>query len=72
MKISSILPSLASKNLNRLGDENDEPIYTQAGPSMKKFERTSTKGGWCNSSIQPYESEISQEIFNIISQELGI
>ena len=34
--------------------------------------RQSTKGGRCNAFIQPYKSEISDEVFNILSKELNV
>ena len=72
MKNSLTLPSLASKFFNSLRDENDEPIYTYTDPFMRNFVRKSIKGGRCNAFNQHYKSEISDEVFNIISKELNV
>ena len=71
MKNSLTLPSLANKYFNSLRDENDEPIYTYTDPFMRNYVRKATKGGRCNSFNQYYKSEISDEVFNIISKELN-
>ena len=39
---------------------------------MRNFVRQSIKGGRCNAFIQHYESEILDEVFNVISKELNI
>ena len=70
MKNSLTLPSLANKNINSLRDESDEPIYTYNDEFMRHFVRQSIKGGRCGSYNQYYKSNISQEVFNIISKEL--
>ena len=72
MKNSLTLPSLANKYFNSLRDENDEPIYTYTDPFMRNFVRKAIKGGRCNSFNQYYKSEISNEVFNIISKELNV
>ena len=72
MKNSLTLPSLANKFFNSLRDENDEPIYTYTDPFMRNFVRKSIKGGRCNAFNQRYKSEISDEVFNIISKELNV
>ena len=72
MKNSLTLPSLANKYFNSLRDENDEPIYTYTDPFMRKFVRKAIKGGRCNAFNQHYKSEISDEVFNIISKELNV
>ena len=72
MKNSLTLPSLASKNFSNLRDENDEPIDTYTDPFMRNFARNSVKGCRCNAFYQLYKSEISDEIFNIISRELNV
>ena len=69
MKNSLTLPSLANKYFNSLRDKNDKPIYTYTDPFMRNFVRKAFKGGRCN---QHYESEISDEVFNIISKELDV
>ena len=72
MKNSLTLPSLANKYFNSLRDENDEPIYTYTDPFMRNFVRKSIKRGRCNAFNQRYKSEISDEVFNIISKELNV
>ena len=72
MKNSLTLPSLANKYFNSLRDENDEPVNTYTDPFMRNFVRKSIKRGRCNAFNQHYKSEISDEVFNIISKELGI
>ena len=72
MKNSLTLPSLANKYFNSLRDENDEPIYTYTDLFMRNFVRKSIKGGRCNSFNQRYKSEISDEVFNIISKKLNV
>ena len=72
MKNSLTLPSLANKFFNSWRDENDEPIYTYTNPFMRNFVRKAIKGGRCNAFIQHYKSEISDEVFNIISKELNV
>ena len=72
MKNSLTLPSLANKYFNSLRDENNEPIYTYTDPFMRNFVRKAIKRGRCNAFIQYYKSEISDEVFNIISKELNV
>ena len=72
MKNSLTLPSLANKYFNSFRDENDEPIYTYTDPFMRNFVRKAIKGGRCNAFNQQYKSEISHEVFNIISKELNV
>ena len=72
MKNSLTLPSLANKYFNSLRDENDEPIYTYTDPFMRNFVRKAIKGGRCKAFNQHYKSEISDEVFNIISKELNV
>ena len=72
MKNSLTLPSLANKYFNSLRDENDEPIYNYTDPFMRNFVRKAFKGGRCNAFNQHYKSEISDEVFNIISKELNV
>ena len=72
MENSLTLPSLANKYLNSLRDENDEPIYTYTDPFMRNFVRKSIKGGRCNAFNQQYKSEISDEVFKVISKELNV
>ena len=71
MKNSLTLPSLANKYFNSLRNENDEPIYTYTDPFMRNFVRKAIKSGRCNAFNQQYKSEISNEVFNIISKELN-
>ena len=72
MKNSLTLPSLANKHFNSLRDESDEPIYTYNDEFMRHFVRQSLKGGRCSALNQYYKSNISQEVFNIISKELNV
>ena len=72
MKNSLTLPSLANKYFNSLRDENDEPIYTYNDEYMRHFVRKSIKGGRCTALNQYYKSTVSDEVFNIMSQELGV
>ena len=72
MKNCLTLPSLANKYFNSLRDESDEPIYTYNDEFMRHFVRKSVKGGRCSALNQNYKSNISQEVFNIISKELNV
>ena len=72
MKNSLTLPSLANKYFNSLREENDEPIYTYNDEFMRHFVRQSIKGGRCSALNQYYKSNISPEVFNIISKELNV
>ena len=72
MKNSLTLPSLAKKYFNSLRDESDEPIYTYNDEYMRYFVRQSIKGGRCSALNQYYKSNISKEVFNIISKELNV
>ena len=72
MKNSLTLPSLANKYFNSLREESDEPIYTYNDEFMRHFVRQSIKGGRCSALNQYYKSNISQEVFNIISKELNV
>ena len=71
MKNFLSLTGLANKCFNSLRDEDDEPIYTYTDPIMRNFLSHSIKGGRCIAFNQPYKSEISDEVFNIISEELN-
>ena len=72
MKNSSTLPSLANNFFSSLRDENDEPVYTYTDPFMKNVLKQSIKGGRCNAFNQHYISEISDDVFIIISKDLDI
>ena len=72
MKNSLTLPSLANKYSNGLRDESDEPIYTYNDEFMRHFVRQSIKGGRCSALNQYYKSNISKELFYIISKEINI
>ena len=39
---------------------------------MRNFVKQSIKGGRCNAFIQPYKSEFSDEVFNIILKEVNV
>ena len=72
MKNSLTLPSLANKYFNSLRDENNEPIYTYTDPFVRNFASKAIKGGRCNAFIQHYKSEISDDVFIIISKGLNV
>ena len=72
MKNCLTLPSLANKYFNSLRDESDEPIYTYNDEFVRHFVRKSIKGGRCSPLNQYYKSNISKEVFNIISEELNV
>ena len=72
MKNNLTLPSLANKYFNSLREENDEPIYTYNDEFMRPFVRQSIEGSRCSALNQYYKSNISQEVFNIISKELNV
>ena len=72
MKNSLSLPSLANNYFNSLRYENDELIYTYTDPFMRNFARQSIKRGRCNDFNQHYKSEISDEVFKVISKDLEI
>ena len=65
------LPSLANKYFNSLRDEDDEPIYTYTDSLLRKFVRKAIKDGRCNAFNQHFKSEISDEVYNVISKELN-
>ena len=72
MENSLTLPSLANKYFNSLRDENNETIYTYNDEYMRRFVRQSIKRGCCSASNQYYKSTISDQVFNIMSQDLGV
>ena len=72
MRNSLTLRSSANKYFNSSRYENDEPIYTYTDPFMRKFVRKSIKGGRYNAFNQRYKSEVSGEVFNIISKDLNV
>ena len=69
MKSNLTLLSLANKFLNILRDDNDEPIYTYTDPFMQNFVKQSMKGGGCNAFNQGNKSELSDDVFHIISKK---
>ena len=72
MKNSLKLPSLTNKYFNSLRHENDEPIYTYNDEFMRCFVRKSMKIGRCSGLNQYFKSTFSAEVFNIVSEELGV
>ena len=72
LKNSLTLPSLANKYLSKLRDEGDEPIYKYTDPFMRNFVRQGIKGGRCTVLNQYHKSTNSDEVFNIISEELNV
>ena len=72
MKYSSTLLSPAKVYFNSSRDENDEFIYTYINEFLRHFVRRSIKGGRSSVLNQYYTSTISDDVFNIISQELNV
>ena len=72
MKDSLPLPSLAYKYFICLRDENRELFHTFTEPCMRKFVGQSIKGCRCAALDQHYKSEISDEVCNFMSQEIGV
>ena len=72
MKKSLTLPSLANKYFNSLRDESHEPIYTYNDEFLRHFVRQRVKGGRCSALNQFFKSNISQQVFNVISKELNV
>ena len=70
LKNISTLPSLANKYFNSLRGGNDEPIYTSTDPFIGIFVTQSLKGGGSNAFNHYYISEVSDEVFNLFSEEL--
>ena len=58
--------------MNSLRVENDEPIYTYNNEFMRHFVGQSIRGGRCSAVKQFYESTIWDQVFNIMSQDLGV
>ena len=71
MKNSLTLPSLANKYFNILREENDETIYAHTDPLLRNFVSQSIKGARCSILNQYYESSFSDNVFNILPQELN-
>ena len=71
-KKSLTLPSLANRYPNCFGDKTDELIYTYNYDYKRYFVRKSIKRGRCTASNQNCESIISDNIFDIISEELNV
>ena len=69
---SLILPSLANKNFNSLGNENDEPIYTYNYKYKRYFLRKAIKGNRCCALNQWYKSILTNEVYNNNSEELCV
>ena len=53
-------------------DENDEPVFTYKDELMRHFVRQSIKGGRCSALNQYYKLTISDQVFNIMSQEKSV
>ena len=70
MKNTLILPSLANKHFNSLGEEHDQLIFTYTDPFMRNFVRQSKKRGRCKAFNQCYLPVFSDNVFNNISKEL--
>ena len=67
-----ILLSLANNFFNSLRDENVEPICTYNDEFMRQFVRQNIKVGRCSVLYQFYKSTISDQAYNVMSQELGV
>ena len=72
MKKSLTFPSLAKMYFNGLRDETAEPIYTYNDENMRHFLRQSIRGVKCVALNQNCKPVISDEVFNIISEELNV
>ena len=72
MKNRLTLPSLVNNFLNSLRKENDEPIQTYTNPFMRNCARQSIKRGRCADFNQRYKSEISDEVFDFIPENLNV
>ena len=72
MKNNLTLAILANKYFNSSRDENDEPIYTYNDEFLRLFVRKTIKGGRWGSFNQQYKSSISDEVFNITSEDLDV
>ena len=70
MKNCLTFPSLANNYFNSLRDESDEPIYTYNDEFIRHFVRKAIKGGRCSAVNQYYKSNISKEVFSIISKKI--
>ena len=69
MKNTSTLPSLANKHFNSLRDENKN---TYDDEYIHYFNGQIIKGGRCVASNQYYKSIISDNVLNIMSEELNV
>ena len=72
MKNILTLPNLTNNYFESLRDEIDEPIYTHKDEYMRWFVRQSIKGTRCSALNQYYKSTISDELFNIVSEDVDI
>ena len=53
-------------------DESDEPIYTYNDKSMRYLLQQSIKVGRCASLNQYYKSNISDELFDVLSKKINV
>ena len=72
MKNSLMLSSLAYKNFNSLRVASDKALYTYTDPFKRSFARNANKGDKCNAFDQHYKVELSDEVFNNVSQDLDV
>ena len=72
MKDCLSLPGLGWKCFISLRTEEDEPVYTYNDKYMRWFVRQSKKGGRVCAFIQYYKSKNSDDILEIISEELNV
>ena len=72
MKDCLSLPSLGWKHFMSSRCVDDEPIYSYTDKYMRHFVRQAIKGGKVGAFNQLYESQISDKIFNTISNNLNV
>ena len=72
MKDCLSLPSLGWKHYMSSRTPSDETISSYADKYMRHFVRQSIKGGKVGAFNQPYESQISNKVFETISDELKV
>ena len=72
MKDCLSLPSSGWKHFMTSRTPSEEPIYSYADKYMRHFGRQSIKGGKVGAFNQSYESQISNKVFETISDELKV
>ena len=66
------VPSLRWKHLNYTRTEEDEPIFSYSDKYKRRFVRQSFEGGEVAAFNQYYLSEISDKLFNTLSEESNL